>query len=217
MIVRICGMEQIKELSLVESVCIDHYSADDSVYYSYAARFSSTGFLIWNLHSEIKDEVIYVRLPDGERNIFLRTFTYSSIGEKPTACALFLRFSNLQQMLIQNQVGLQLAVKTVLYRPGADNWSMSNLRGEHVGGSAVRSLCFVSEIHSAETKVVKAANGTFKNGALENVENPCLPISVGAKQKAGLMVAKKQAKDWLAVCFVVVSLPDASLLLRALV
>lgn len=59
----------------------------------------------------------------------------------------------------------------------------------------MRSLCFVSEIHSAETKVIKTANGTLKNGALENVENPCLLISVGAKRKAGLMVAKKQADN----------------------
>jgi len=40
----------------------------------------------------------------------------------------------------------------------------------------------VSEIHSAEIKVVEATNGAFKNGAVEDVENPRLLISVGAKR-----------------------------------
>ncbi|KAH9605131.1 hypothetical protein KSS87_021746 [Heliosperma pusillum] len=60
---------------------------------------------------------------------------------------------------------------------------MSNLLGEHVGGSAVRSLCFVSKVHSAEAKLVEAVNGTCDTeNSSENYEGPRLLISVGAKR-----------------------------------
>lgn len=214
------GMKQIKELSLVESVSTDHYSVDDSVNCSYAVGFSSTDFLIWNLHSEtkllqvkcggwrrphsyhlghkpemcssfayVKDEVIYVhRYPvlDGEKNIFPRNLHLQFHGREIHCLCIIPEI--FQSSADANPKSSWIAtgcedgtVRLTRYRPG-ENWSTSNLLGEHVGGSAVRSLCFVSEIHSAETKVVEASNGVFKNGALENVENPCLLISVGAKR-----------------------------------
>ena len=47
----------------------------------------------------------------------------------------------------------------------------------------MRSLCFVSKVHNAEDIVVEATNGTCEtNNFLENSDNPCLLISVGAKR-----------------------------------
>lgn len=55
--------------------------------------------------------------------------------------------------------------------------------GEHVGGSAVRSLCFVSKIHRIAADVITISSGTNRqNDTLEAGENPRLLISVGAKR-----------------------------------
>ncbi|BFG29943.1 hypothetical protein CerSpe_162180 [Prunus speciosa] len=37
-------------------------------------------------------------------------------------------------------------VRLTRYMPGVENWSASKLLREHVGGSAVRSICLVSKI-----------------------------------------------------------------------
>ncbi|KAJ9547579.1 hypothetical protein OSB04_020122 [Centaurea solstitialis] len=65
------------------------------------------------------------------------------------------------------------------YSSGVDNWSASNLLGEHVGGSAVRSLCSVLKVHIVVDDTVEMpATGT----ALDDQEDQFLLISVGAKR-----------------------------------
>lgn len=63
------------------------------------------------------------------------------------------------------------------------NWQDSKLLGEHVGGSAVRSICFISGIHrfSADTSYNLAEENTIYVSTESN-ENQFLLISVGAKQ-----------------------------------
>lgn len=62
------------------------------------------------------------------------------------------------------------------------NWSTSELLGEHVGGSAVRSVCCVSTMHiiAADTPNVSETRG--QDSAVDDSESPCLLISVGAKR-----------------------------------
>ncbi|CAN6706203.1 unnamed protein product [Malus baccata var. baccata] len=68
---------------------------------------------------------------------------------------------------------------TVRYTPGVENWSASKLLGEHVGGSAVRSICCSSKLYIVPSDT---ANINGKNAAAENRETPVLLISVGAKR-----------------------------------
>ncbi|PRQ45100.1 hypothetical protein RchiOBHm_Chr3g0486501 [Rosa chinensis] len=70
-----------------------------------------------------------------------------------------------------------------LYMPDVENWSGSKLLGEHVGGSAVRSICSVSKINILQSDMTGIPNlRTGNNGATENRETPTLLISVGAKR-----------------------------------
>lgn len=62
------------------------------------------------------------------------------------------------------------------------NWSSSQYLGEHVAGSAVRSVCFVSKMHIFMPNSFATPNEVYgQNGASED-ENPSILISVGAKR-----------------------------------
>ncbi|RDX94301.1 WD repeat-containing protein 6, partial [Mucuna pruriens] len=76
---------------------------------------------------------------------------------------------------------------TVRYSPGIENWSMSKLLGEHVGGSAVRSICCVSKVHT-----ISSDTGGVP---VENKENPTLLISVGAKRVLTCWILKNRKLD----------------------
>ncbi|XP_023734896.1 uncharacterized protein LOC111882766 isoform X2 [Lactuca sativa] len=67
-------------------------------------------------------------------------------------------------------------VRLTSYSWGIDNWSASKLLGEHVGGSAVRSLCCVFKVHTIVDETLDSDQGT---GLLED---EFLLISVGAKR-----------------------------------
>ncbi|PRQ45090.1 putative transcription factor WD40-like family [Rosa chinensis] len=74
-------------------------------------------------------------------------------------------------------------VRLTRYMPDVDNWSGSKLLGEHVGGSAVRSICCVSKINILPSDMTGIPNiRTANNGTTENRETPTLLISVGAKR-----------------------------------
>ncbi|KAL2935082.1 WD repeat-containing protein 6 [Bienertia sinuspersici] len=189
--VEFVGMKHTKELSLVQTVSPYHCSLDDSANTSYAVGFSSTDFLIWNLLSEIKDEIIYVHrnwVPDGEKKIFFRHLHLQFHGREIHS----LRFvpgdecapNDLHPKSSWIATGCEDGtVRLTRYNHGIGKWAMSNLLGEHVGGSAVRSLCFASKVHSVDFKVVETANETCgTNNSLESTESPCLLISVGAKR-----------------------------------
>ncbi|KAM1827142.1 hypothetical protein ACFX13_026409 [Malus domestica] len=74
---------------------------------------------------------------------------------------------------------LSLKICNLGYTPGVENWSASKLLGEHVGGSAVRSICCASKLYIVPSDT---ANINGKNAAAENRETPVLLISVGARR-----------------------------------
>ncbi|XP_071686750.1 uncharacterized protein [Rutidosis leptorrhynchoides] len=67
-------------------------------------------------------------------------------------------------------------VRLTRYSSGVDNWSASKLLGEHVGGSAVRSLCSVLKVHTITDDIKN------QDKAIDDQEDPFLLISVGAKR-----------------------------------
>nr|GEV10943.1 hypothetical protein [Tanacetum cinerariifolium] len=69
-------------------------------------------------------------------------------------------------------------VRLTRYSLGIDNWSASKLLGEHVGGSAVRSLCSVFKVHNLTDDMDTEKHGT----PIDDQENQFLLISVGAKR-----------------------------------
>ncbi|XP_055818010.1 uncharacterized protein LOC129887079 isoform X2 [Solanum dulcamara] len=74
-------------------------------------------------------------------------------------------------------------VRLTRYASETENWSTSKLLGEHVGGSAVRSIFFVSKLH----RMVLDANDmpesvNSEKWFLEDPEDCSLLISVGAKR-----------------------------------
>ncbi|KAK4749758.1 hypothetical protein SAY87_027207 [Trapa incisa] len=74
-------------------------------------------------------------------------------------------------------------VRLTRYDPYIENWSSSKLLGEHVGGSAVRSICCVSKTH-----IVNASGGGYAKNVIKNLPasteagDVVLLISVGAKR-----------------------------------
>ncbi|KAL5060748.1 hypothetical protein RYX36_032352 [Vicia faba] len=74
-------------------------------------------------------------------------------------------------------------VRLTWYSPGIENWSTSKLLGEHVGGSAVRSICCVSKLHIIPSATTTVPDDRSKlNVADVDKDNPTLLISVGAKR-----------------------------------
>ncbi|XP_057251305.1 uncharacterized protein LOC104894802 isoform X2 [Beta vulgaris subsp. vulgaris] len=153
----------------------------------------------------VKDEIIYVHrywVPDGEKKTFPRNLHLQFHGREihslcfipeDVQCATQYLDSKLSWVATGCEDG---SVRLTRYGQGTDDWAMSNLLGEHVGGSAVRSLCFVSKVHSVEAKIVEAPNGTTRtNNFMENIEHPCLLISVGAKRVLTSWLLRKGKKN----------------------
>nr|XP_043621149.1 WD repeat-containing protein 6 [Erigeron canadensis] len=70
-------------------------------------------------------------------------------------------------------------VRLTRYSSDVDNWCASKLLGEHVGGSAVRSLCSVQTVHTlTDDKMDIKIQGM----AIDDHEDQFLLISVGAKR-----------------------------------
>lgn len=73
---------------------------------------------------------------------------------------------------------------------------MSKLLGEHVGGSAVRSICCVSKLHIIPSATTKVPDGRSEhNAADEDKDNPILLISVGAKRVLTSWLLKSRKLD----------------------
>lgn len=53
-ILEFIGMKQVKELSLVQSVCAENNSVNELSVCHYASGFASVDFMIWNLKTEMK-------------------------------------------------------------------------------------------------------------------------------------------------------------------
>ncbi|CAN8248111.1 unnamed protein product [Cochlearia groenlandica] len=73
------------------------------------------------------------------------------------------------------------SVRLSRYASEFGNWSTSELLGEHVGGSAVRSVCCVSNIYMI-TSDIPNLNAPGQDSPVEDSESHCLLISVGAKR-----------------------------------
>lgn len=84
-------------------------------------------------------------------------------------------------------------VRLTRYERGFKNWSTSKLLGEHVGGSAVRSLCCVSKTHKILLNLTDMPNKELSLN--ETVEDPCLLISVGAKRVLTVWKQKSWARN----------------------
>jgi hypothetical protein len=74
------------------------------------------------------------------------------------------------------------SVRLSRYASEFGNWSTSELLGEHVGGSAVRSVCCVSNMHMMSSDVPNLPDMCDQDYAVDDCESPRLLISVGAKR-----------------------------------
>ncbi|CAA6653936.1 unnamed protein product [Spirodela intermedia] len=73
-------------------------------------------------------------------------------------------------------------VRLTRYAPSdPESWSVSHLLGEHVGGSAVRSVCFVSKMFGYGTGCLHDV-APVDDSSSDYEDNWCMLISVGAKQ-----------------------------------
>ncbi|GLT50571.1 hypothetical protein SLA2020_240490 [Shorea laevis] len=215
------GMKQVKELSSIQSV-----STDDLANCNYAAGFSSTDFIIWNLITEakvlrvpcggwrrphsyylgdvpetkncfayVKDDIIHIHrnwILESEKEIFPQNLHLQFHGREMHAL-LFVYEDVLDQRncnggLLDKSSWIATGcedgtVRLTRFIPGVENWLTSKLLGEHVGGSAVRSMCFVSKAHKISSDG-HSLSGWRKEQSIvvNNHENPCLLISVGAKR-----------------------------------
>lgn len=74
-------------------------------------------------------------------------------------------------------------VRLTRYGSKDESWSASKLLGEHVGGSSVRSVCFIAKIHKCTAgQTFISSGGCNYNDTSDSREGPILLISVGAKR-----------------------------------
>lgn len=86
-------------------------------------------------------------------------------------------------VLIENGYLKSTCAKCCRYTPDVGSRSVSRLLGEHVGGSAVRSICFISKIHTATVGQPCIPCQRLGCDAVPlNRDDPSLLISVGAKR-----------------------------------
>lgn len=150
---------------------------------------------IKNCFAYVKDEVIHIHrhwISNGERKMFPKNLHMQFHGrEIHTLCFVSENFqvgANVKKSALNKSSWIATGcedgtVRLTRYSPGFENWSSSKLLGEHVGGSAVRSICFVSEINQISAVVDNVSEEINRqNGVAEDKENPFLLISVGAKR-----------------------------------
>ncbi|KAL7200223.1 hypothetical protein ACSBR1_032192 [Camellia fascicularis] len=148
---------------------------------------------IKNCFAFVKDEVIYIHsywVLDSARKIYPQNLHLQFHGREMHSICFIPEDSqsNSKQVTLSNSCWIATGcedgtVRLTRYDPSVEEWSASSLLGEHVGGSAVRSICFVSKIHKLAADVTNMPNGINRlNADLGHRENPCLLISVGAKR-----------------------------------
>ncbi|CAB4278416.1 unnamed protein product [Prunus armeniaca] len=141
-------MKQVKELSVIQSVSTDNSSVNELSSCHCAAGFASVDFIIWSL---ITDTTTKRAIYDGN---------------SPSSS----KFSNLFTASSWIATGCEDRTERLTryrrYMPGVENWSASKLLGEHVGGSAMRSICCVSKISIVPSDVTNIPD------TMENIETP---------------------------------------------
>ncbi|KAM0015733.1 putative transcription factor WD40-like family [Helianthus debilis subsp. tardiflorus] len=203
------GMKQVKELSLVKSLfpndnpdyAIGFASADFIIWNlsteTKVAEISCGGwrrphtFLLGdipemkNCFAFVKDEVIYMHKHwvVASDKIYPQNLNLQFHGrEMHSLCFIVDHTNNFQPSFIATGCE-DGTVRLTRYSSGVDNWSASKLLGEHVGGSAVRSLCYVQKVHTFTDHTMSTAGAVIKQGTdLDDQEDQFLLISVGAKR-----------------------------------
>ncbi|KAK3194383.1 hypothetical protein Dsin_025693 [Dipteronia sinensis] len=150
---------------------------------------------IKNCFAYVKDEVIYIHrhwIPKTEKKMFPQNLhmqfhgreihTLSFVSENLQVGANGKKSPSDKSSWIATGCE-DGTVRLTRYSPGVENWSASKLLGEHVGGSAVKSICCASEIHVIYSVVNSIHEKINRQKAdSEDKENPFLLISVGAKR-----------------------------------
>ncbi|KAK4418002.1 WD repeat-containing protein 6 [Sesamum alatum] len=147
-----------------------------------------------NCFSFVKDDVIYIHrnwVPESDRQIYPRNLHLQFHGrEVHSLCFIYghsLCSSDEDQGLVSESSWIATGcedgtVRLTRYEPGMENWLSSQHLGEHVGGSAVRSVCSVSKMHIFVPASSGMPNVVYRqNGTLED-RDPFILISVGAKR-----------------------------------
>ncbi|KAI3449343.1 hypothetical protein Pfo_006008 [Paulownia fortunei] len=147
-----------------------------------------------NCFSFVKDDVIYIHrhwVPENDRQIYPRNLHLQFHGrEIHSLCFIsghLLCSSDENQGLVSESSWVATGcedgtVRLTRYEQGKENWSSSQHLGEHVGGSAVRSICSVSKMHIFMSDSIGVPNVVYRqNGTLED-RDPLILISVGAKR-----------------------------------
>ncbi|XP_012082975.1 uncharacterized protein LOC105642679 isoform X2 [Jatropha curcas] len=143
----------------------------------------------------VKDEMIYIhrqRVPERERRIFPQNLHIQFHGREMHSLCFVSENARIQvngkNALFDKSSWIATGcedgtVRLTRYTPRVESWSTSKLLGEHVGGSAVRSICFVSKMHIIPSDVTNLFDwSNQKNALTEDRDNPFLLLSVGAKR-----------------------------------
>ncbi|KAI3693829.1 hypothetical protein L1987_76782 [Smallanthus sonchifolius] len=207
--VEFIGMKQVKELSLVKSFfpndnpdyAIGFASADFIVWNLSTEtkvaeipcggwRRPHTFFLgdipgMKNCFAFVKDEVIYMHkhwVVTSDK-IYPQNLHLQFHGrEMHSLCFIVDHTNNFHSGFIATGCE-DGTVRLTRYSSGVDNWPASKLLGEHVGGSAVRSLCSVQKVHTFTDYMMNTSGAVNKQGTdLDDQEDLFLLISVGAKR-----------------------------------
>ncbi|XP_052481581.1 uncharacterized protein LOC105764022 isoform X2 [Gossypium raimondii] len=161
-----------------------------------------------NCFAYVKDEIIYIHrhwLPGGCKTKFPRNLHLQFHGREMHSLCFVSENSQVQGNEEENLVDKSSwiatgcedgTVRLTRFAPEMENWSASKLLGEHVGGSAVRSICFVSKTHIIPSDV-SSRPGLEKgqNDTSDGKQNPCLLVSVGAKRVLTTWLLRNRSLD----------------------
>uniref|UniRef100_A0A6N2NEC3 Uncharacterized protein n=1 Tax=Salix viminalis TaxID=40686 RepID=A0A6N2NEC3_SALVM len=143
----------------------------------------------------VKDEIIYIHrkwVPKMERKIFPQNLHIQFHGrEMHSLC--FVSKNTLVEAIGKNFHSARSSwiatgcedgtVRLTRYVLAVEGWFTSKLLGEHVGGSAVRSICPVSKMHIIASDLTNLSDWTKRqNTCAGDIDNPFLLISVGSKR-----------------------------------
>ncbi|XP_042002796.1 uncharacterized protein LOC121752004 isoform X1 [Salvia splendens] len=147
-----------------------------------------------NCFAFVKDDVIYVHrhwVPENNRKIYPQNLHLQFHGREIHS----LCFIHEQSLCSQDENRGLVAksswlatgcedgtVRLTRYELGTKNWSSSQHLGEHVGGSAVRSICAVSKMHVFMPDPFNIRNVVYRQNGIVNGRDPFILISVGAKR-----------------------------------
>ncbi|KAE8723231.1 Chlorophyll a-b binding protein [Hibiscus syriacus] len=148
---------------------------------------------IRNCFAYVKDEIIYIHrhwLPEGVGGKFPRNLHLQFHGrEMHSLCFVSENFQAKGNEEVVDKFSWIATgcedgtLRLTRFTSEMENWSASKLLGEHVGGSAVRSICFVSKTHIIPSDVSTMPDlEKGQNDTSDGKQNPCLLVSVGAKR-----------------------------------